>query len=274
MRYHPDDLKRALDGIKDGAQLDRPNAGRLAAFLRICEALEPRLEFIDADSARLDWLYWLSELRFTISQWEHIPNAAALNLQFSAAGLHMLAGVAQRSWRGPATGPLRPLPFCSDRVIREIAERDLASMHAAVAAEETKMAIVLGGFVIEALLTDVIETHIGDALKAAASVKVTYSKRDPAWKGFKEGSPERWDFEEKIAVCGPTGLGALSERAEQTAQLVRKWRNLVHPSLERADRQKNGPLVPADSAAAAALVERVICDVGSWWSKKTGSVGP
>lgn len=117
--------------------------------------------------------------------------------------------------------------------LRRIAERDLASLTVALAAEETKSALVLAGSVIEAILTDLLEA------------------RSPAWIDGKKS------FFQIIEMCGPKGLRVLDERTVKVADTVRDTRNFVHPGRERETLQGRD-FARSEGIVAQALVEQVI----------------
>jgi hypothetical protein len=96
-------------------------------------------------------------------------------------------------------------------------------------------------------------------IAAASRVKQAREQSKPGvWgKGFAPGKPKEWKLVQMVGVSGPQGLRVLSERTEQVANVLREWRNFVHPREEASD----VPLQLRDATIAEALVEGVIEEV-------------
>lgn len=266
MKAIPADLTHLNQGIGSRASLwpNSTDAGWAVAFLRICKALEPNLVF-SSDEDRRDWLKGVGEIEFHLSKIDVGERAKVLGVKVEV--YKRLSEIADRCWRG-SSASARELPFIQDPDLRRIAERDLASLSNAQRAEETKTALILAGSVVEAILWDVVEgcrakDSSGTEAKAAQA-KVKLIATNPRWKGFDPKDDERWTLEQLVGVCGPHGLGVLSERAVLIAHAIRDFRNLVHPRKELREQQENGPIIPSDAPGAAALMESVIDQVARW----------
>ncbi len=256
MKAHPDDLKQLLAkfGYTPSAALDSGHGPQLSTFFGIAEALEPGLVL---DEDRIEWRIGMDRLRFLLSRWQHGTPAGAM----PSSELLRLGAIAECRWRGPARGDRRELPFIRDAALRGIAERDFATLVAARQHEEIKTAIIMAGSVIEAILADAVERDLSKTTAASTAVQASRAKKNPrVWGKFNAHDIDSWTLAQLVAVAGPDGLRLLSERAEQMAEVVRDWRNFVHPRKER-DATATAPLGLSDAKAAEALVERVLEEI-------------
>jgi len=269
MRVHANDLEAIYQslGLVRDAPLDQGHGMLIAPFLAIAEAMEPSLIFSSEDD-RLDWAKGVAEIKYALSRW-----TAGVRTILRSGRLVRMADIAKRSWRAPRAGHLRELPFIVDAEMRAIAERDLATLASARMQSETKTALVMAGCVIEAVLLDVIDRQPQEELKAAAQrVKDARQAKNPrVWGNFRPAEVEGWQLVHLVGVTGSDGLGVLSPRTEQKGEVIRDWRNFIHPRKEREE-TRNAPLRPSDAAAAEAFVEAVLDDV-STWSSRTGGGG-
>ncbi len=255
MQVTPQDLDELILQLPREDLVLWPNAGIVSAFIRACDLLQPEMVWAANDLGRADWLASLEDARFWVQRSLSGNARDGLELQ----SLVSLAGIAQRTWRGPGKGPARQLLFVKDAALRAIAERDLTSLSAARRADETKVALILAGCIVECLLTHVLE-HSPAASEQAARQHPDFGK----WGSrFDPKDMAEWNFGRKICVCGPNGLKALSDKTEDIANTVRDWRNLVHPHLERAE-ARTAPLRSSDAAVAEALVLKIIDELGDW----------
>lgn len=256
MRSHPDTLELLL--VQSDQKVDAffpAQAPSVAVFLRVCEELEPELSWSD-DTDRLLWLKLLEEVRYKLHQFRQFklsetpPRLLKLDLE-------RLAALAKKSWRGPVTRTKRELPFVADANVRRIAERDLASLGLARQQEQLKVAVVLAGCVVEAVLLDYLQQQ-GPADLEAAAIKAAsaHQKLNPrVWgKQLNASKLQEWKLIQMIGVCGPHGFGVLTERTEQVANVLRDWRNFVHPAVESGE----PPLQMRDAIMAEALTESVL----------------
>ena len=257
MHAHPDDLKLLTDQFGEEANLGLAYGGIVLAASQLAAQMEPHLIWSDQDevaTSRARWTYLLAQLSWTLERWKQGEGEKRPPL-LPAKDLHELAAIAQANWRGTGCGPVTRFPFVADEKLRAIAERDYRSLESALKADDTKVALVLAGCVVEAILLDYLETALRQELVAAAK-RVNGKEGGNRKKLEPTARPANWSFENMIAVCGPDGLKRLDERAIKMADVVRKWRNFIHPNREREERR----LKPAEATAAQALVELVIDD--------------
>jgi hypothetical protein len=157
MRSHPDTLELLLLRHEVGnkkAILYPADAGFAAAFLRVCEELEPELRWSD-DGDRVTWLESIEELRYAIHRFRvWLATVDVAHPELGKSVLQKLCDLAKKSWSGPRTSTSRQLSFIRDHGLRRIAERDLACIAIARQHEEAKVALVLAGCVVEAVLAD------------------------------------------------------------------------------------------------------------------------
>jgi len=253
MHAHPEDLRLILARRNSRENLSWREIGMMDAFIRVCDLLEPDLIWSAGDEvSRVEWLTTLAHVRSYLVFWSAPPPTRDLKLDVFEA--EQLASLAAKAWRGPSKGPHRPLPFIKNSELRAIAERDLGSLSAARRADEVKVALVLAGSIIEAILVDIVSQNPTESEAAARGI--------PQLRNLPTDM-SRWTLVQMISVCGPQGLRVLSDKTKDIANTVRDWRNFVHPEKERAE-TRNNPLKPSDAAMAEALVEKVIDEVRLW----------
>lgn len=269
MRYLPSDLKAALDRIQPPSRANTSgpdprhvytfvrHAPALHGFEQIATALEPGID-LSLPADRSVWAESIWPLRFALLHWHGGGQTAA----FQAMALESLVRLAEERWVGVGGTSMRQLPFpMADRDLEFIARRDLASMEFALAHEQTKLAIVAGGAVIEAVLVDLLSADpdakgraIEQFLKRNADEARTIAGKDPA----------SWSIRQLVQLCGPDGLGALSEMTVGVARLVKDYRDVVHPNHERKRRVDRQPLDQGDGSVMKALVDKVLAGIAAW----------
>ena len=275
MRAHPEDLVRLLEQMpgQTDTKLSVCHAAHVDAFLQVCRALEPDMVWSDGEH-RTKWLIHTCSLRSALKAWTSDDRTILTGTHRDIDELVVLSKLASTLWRGPSDGPLEEFSFMKDSRLRSIAERDRRSLTVARQTEQTKMALVLAGSVIEALLLDVLEHDKTATREAAVAVKGLRKESDPAIGRMKPGStPEKWPFLVLIAVSGQAGLGVLSKRAESVADTLRDWRNYVHPAQERNVTDEI-PLGPNDAALAEGLAVQDVEEVRRWWAKAEEVAAP
>lgn len=256
MKAHPDELQQLITQYPKLAYgpVDYP---LVSAFVDICEKLEPDL-VLTTMQQRLEWRTGLELLRFQLKRWLGVDMQTGLKMEWPVA----LAELAAKTWRGPSAGVVRAMPFVKDAGLRAIAERDFASLEAARKHSDVKVALVLAGCIIEAVLHDVVARDAKATEAAARNVHAARSPKNPrVWnKAFDFTKADDWPLAQLVGVCGPDGLGVLDARAEQISDTVRDWRNFVHPRKE-LDETKASPLSLSEAIAAGALVDIVLDQV-------------
>jgi hypothetical protein len=120
--------------------------------------------------------------------------------------------------------------FIKDMRLRAVAERDLAEVSGLDAQAAPKASIMLLGSIAEALLLDYLQTNETMARQA---------------KGAQKGTPKKWNLETMLEVAKE--LKAIEGPAYVSGQVLRGYRNLIHPSNTRAQ-----SLEPRASQAVAA----------------------
>ena len=127
--------------------------------------------------------------------------------------------------------------FVSGAEFRASLASDYAELNTAIGAGAWKAAHVLAGSIVEAVLADYLVVA-----------------RGPGGKGKK---PLEMDLGQLIAACRNDGI--LSERAAQLSEVVRSYRNLIHPG--RAIRLDEA-VDESGAKVALALVEMIVAEVG------------
>lgn len=157
----------------------------------------------------------------------------------------------------------RTLPYLRDKRLRDMTERDLASLDFVKKHHQVMLVLIMAGRVIEAVLLDCFrrlpDTMVADAARQVQAQRSTDSR-------FSRLAPERsdsWSFFHSIVVAGPNGLQILRGRTERVADTLRDFRNLVHPARELQEMDVS-PLDSTDADVADALVGMVLKDVQAW----------
>lgn len=247
--------------------LTSQNLPWMAAFLDVCEALQPNMAPVEEN--RPTWIEGLSKIRSCLASFS--MDGYLRNLPIDPGTFNELESIATASWTGPVP-TRRILHFMSMSPLRDIAERDLTSLDNIRKLEEVKPCLILAGSVIESILLDLLEQDLAATMKAAAAVK---AKRiaNSQWGSFDPKKFPEWDLHHMIAVCGPDGLDILADRTEKSAAGLRNYRNFVHPNVERTQ-VGQGPLLAAESQIAVGIMELVIEQVRNWAAKKSTTSTP
>jgi hypothetical protein len=166
-----------------------------------------------------------------------------------------LAGVSQSN---PAIlSPLEPgaLDWIHDVQLRKIIGDSHSAAVTAANGHHNRLTLVGLGSAYEGMLLAFIE-QLTTSERDAARCAVTLSNgRQPS------GSPDNWTFEALVKVAHATGK--LFRVREDVSQMIRDWRNLVHPDKARGpDYQEESDMAP-EVAVVAAFVTKVLQSVAS-----------
>jgi hypothetical protein len=128
-------------------------------------------------------------------------------------------------YRGPGSfGVTRQFPYLTDNDLRRIVERDYVELVVYVYPSGAwKSTVILAGSILEAILFDRLADKKWKT-QAEASPKA------PTVKGNKVPMDD-WKLEKLISVSVDIGL-LKQERAETIDQVLRDYRNFVHPKKE------------------------------------------
>ncbi|WP_143177388.1 hypothetical protein [Cystobacter ferrugineus] len=253
MHVTPDGLDAVMkDWDANGELMPQRHYASLAAFIRICDELEPHLSPGALAPRLAEWIAAIEGARGFLAEWRNIGTVFQ---PLKAAPLFNAASIAREAWRGPQTGPVRQLSFIHDTKLRRIAERDYATLQEALRLRTPKVALVFAGCVVEAILVDLLETEQKrletiDIKKASKSLAGKIENRRKSLE-----LPNEWELVDMIAMCGPNGLNILDATNVTAATLSRIERNLVHPNVER---QETAELSYSDAVIAAGVAEKVV----------------
>jgi hypothetical protein len=289
MRATPEDLQAIVMHIGPEAGENglryRNNVGAVASFGSACREIEAGLSWKN-NAERLEWARLLATL-----EWGLQPGTEEAERRFleQAADegycpdplirsmgplfrveyrdLERLVQLASENWTGPPRGRRAELPFMKDAALQKIAERDLGTVALGLKSEDPKAVICFGGFVVEAVLLDLVESRAAEATAKAkeiagvvASGGVEVIDRGGWGPGFKPDNTKKWKLHHFVDVCGPLGLQALDVNARRLASNARDWRNLAHPDKERRELAGKS-LDMSDARMAQALVEKIVREV-------------
>ncbi len=134
----------------------------------------------------------------------------------------------------------RQFDFVSNSQLRSIVIRDYAEMGLIASTAAIKSRIILAGGLIEGLLLDVLSRKKKRVLSSQTALKV----------GKK--SIEQWGLAGLIDVS--VELKIISPQVEKLGGVVREYRNLVHPGLEK----RSGLEIGSDEATIAQSVLSIV----------------
>jgi hypothetical protein len=122
---------------------------------------------------------------------------------------------------------VRAIEFVKDRDLRQIIERDYRELRLLVYPSGAwKSTVILAGSVLEAMLFGQLTADPAVRARAEASVKA------PKDKGkVKDLVGGRWSLRDLIDVASDIGI-LPQERADTINQVLREYRNFVHPKVE------------------------------------------
>lgn len=142
------------------------------------------------------------------------------------------------------------LEFVADLEFRDSLRRDLSSTKSMLERGEYKGATVIGGSVLESLLLDAVSIISASDRSLALTDWRGRSKR-PGERAPKDLAPEidRWTLEQLIWIARCANL--ISEETAAFADVVRDFRNLIHPGKRRLH-------VAADEGTAHAALGAVL----------------
>jgi hypothetical protein len=120
------------------------------------------------------------------------------------------------SWRAKT----RTFSFLKDKGLREIIERDYKELTLVLfPGGAWKSTVIMAGSILEAILFDILTSDLAMNARALASSKAP------------GGSIQGWRLEHLIAVAADIGVFT-AQRADTFDQVLRDYRNFVHPKKE------------------------------------------
>ncbi len=264
MHYLPADLKDAAARIPAPEERSGHDGRRywftthnaqLYAFEKVATALEPGLDLSDTRN-RGTWSAEIWGLRATLLLWSNVGSETSC----LTSGVPTLVKLAEDLWRGVGGTTLRPLPFkMQSKTLEDIARRDLASMEFALAHEQTKLAIVAGCGVVEAVLIDLLDA--GNPANKWQAIRQLQVKQPDLASTLAGQDPAKWSIKQLVEACGPAGLNAVPEMTVGIAKLAKDYRHYVHPNHERELVEKGVRLDVGDGSIVKALVDKVLAGV-------------
>jgi hypothetical protein len=132
------------------------------------------------------------------------------------------------AYRGPGSGGItRHVPYMHDTDLRTIVERDYVELRVrAYPSGAWKSTVILAGSILEAILFDVLSDPKRHATTMASSMCPT-NKSGPKIDVLTGD----WKLEKLIDVAVDTGI-LPKPRADSIDQVLRDYRNFVHPKKE------------------------------------------
>jgi hypothetical protein len=130
-------------------------------------------------------------------------------------------------FRGSGTGGItRSFPYVADASLLAIIERDYAELTLKLFPSGAwKSTVIMAGSILEALLHDIL-SNPKRSPHANATVHAQTIKAGPVEKG-------KWDLVDLIEVAADPSVAVLTrDRADTIDQVLRGYRNFVHPKRE------------------------------------------
>lgn len=213
--------KQILDAWRPNSDIRRPQAGQLNArgLLEEFSRELDRLNTLDfSPDARLDFVNLRGQMRAHV-QSEHLMGAKLGDLP------ERVAVLVEKYNSVGAGNTKRSFVWLSDPDLRDIVRRDYAELSNILLPDGAwKSTVVLAGSILEAILFDILFRDPDRCAKATASPKAPQ-------KGGTVKSEDQWTLENMITVA--TDIGLLpADRAKTFDQVLRDYRNFVHPRKE------------------------------------------
>lgn len=136
-------------------------------------------------------------------------------LSYLATAINKLRILVDDSGNSPVT-ETKKFSFIQSDELQKIIERDYQELQRAYIAKCWKSTIILSGGSIEAILIDLLQQNLSDALSSLSAPKDT--------------DITKWDLSDLIKVS--VELKLLSPSIDKLSHSVREYRNLIHPGNE------------------------------------------
>ena len=210
------------------------HSGMIAALLELVESVNQGILFetLSAEEG-FRWFQHVAVLRTTLAQWQQ---GIVAQISFrEVQGLHALLKICPDV---PTPEKVKNLAFIKDRELRGSIARDIDSLDRLVDQEEWKVATVLAGSVIEALLLDGLSRRKYHA-RAVGVERTHVAAKTSGWS--RPEPMDQWDLWKLVAIAGELGL--IDGAVRGVCDGARSFRNLIHPGKERTTQ-------PCDRATA------------------------
>ncbi len=206
---------------------------KVAAFLRLCGALEPALVFIDSNQ-RAEWLDVVAE----VHDW--LDRRGIDGFALDRQRLERLYELASDSdLKSEATGLFE---FVANPKLRSIVDSNYAALLWAIRADQHQLVCVVVGALAETLLLD------------AAMIAPNYS--DDLLHAT---------FGKLVKHCSRADVGILDDKARPLAETMRDWRDFIHPGVQfRNEVQVDG----AEALAAPGQLGTLSKHIRRWHSSR------
>lgn len=233
----PDGIPRKLDLI---------NSGKVLGVLMLIERLNPAIlaESLAPDE-EIGWYIAVSAIHQKLRQWEggdQAPFGVEANGEQAISTINRLL---EKCPEMPTPKASACLMFIQDSALRESIGRDIDTLETLMPLGEWKAVTVLGGSVIEAILLDAL-------LKKESLALAAYPKKfsKPPSRALRN-----WDLGDMIEIAKHPDLNLISEREYEACNVVRKYRNLIHPGREL---RLSEPCSPGTAKIACGAVDLLV----------------
>lgn len=211
-------IKKIAEQLVEACKSERPFAGSsefLRALAEELDRLDPR-DFLP--DARFDFVMVRLQVRRWASTSTYSFSAARIFTEMAGKVLSLLDQYGGEGSRAVS----RSFAFVKDNDLRQIIERDYRELRQKVFPSQAwKSTVVLAGSILEALLYDQLST---DPTIRASAIANPHAPNKDLLAG-------KWTLADLIEVS--VDLGMLpKERAKTFDQILRDYRNFVHPKKE------------------------------------------
>lgn len=157
-----------------------------------------------------------------LATWEKIINKKNDSLDLLSSVKKLLLEVEVLSGETNNDLPEQDWGFISNQKLKAILIRDYAELSLLLNRKANKSILVLSGSILEAILVSILSQHKADADTAYSNLYGSKQKVLPAI--------EDWKLYQLIRVAG--AIGKLDEDTMRQADILRDYRNLIHPVAE------------------------------------------
>ena len=234
------ELEQSLDvRIQKGMRITAGRQAAISSILKMVNQIPFHLMTLEGD-AFSDFSLATSELERAVQCWERGIKHEIVNKTGGFYVENPLKVLAVLLSKCPDTGvpqETSSLSFVKDKGFQVSMRLDLAAVNQALANGEWKAATVLGGSILEALLLWSLQEY--EKSDQGMSYKTAVSLKDEKVLNRKPVRDlEKWDLHALVKVSEE--LAIITEETAKACDLVRGYRNLIHPGRAKRMEQVCG----------------------------------
>lgn len=239
---------------QDSPKLDSSHSDKVRVIYKLCQQLDPTLLPTGNDRARYEQA--VEAMNDALERWIHASDRRHVQLSSVKHNgrwmnvITVVRAVLSRCPDEPALMVAGDLAFIKDADTRNDLARDIDDTRWAVENHRWKVATVLAGAAIEALLLWGLNST-PEPQRDAAVASVTAKK---GWRSPSSRSLDEWGLFQYIPVAEELGLIERGTAAQ--AMQAKDFRNLIHPGLvKRKERRCNEATALGARAGVLLVIE-------------------